>query len=185
MQIDPGEWVSEPIIKVGAKGGDALMQQTKADKNGYTTYANLMDIETGKYILEDQYNDAFSKRQAEQSNYDKEVISVTERFNIFNNIVLGYYTKIIPVQNDLAETWTSWMHSSEESRSKSTEQHLIISLHILMRSNRESKPETGKMQTKNWMQSLPISMNGEKMWFRQKPKSISKSNTIVPICFCI
>ncbi len=115
MQIDPGEWVSEPIIKVGAKGGDALMQQTKADKNGYTTYANLMDIETGRYILEDQYNEAFSKRQAEQSNYDKEVISVTERFNIFNNIVLGYYTKIIPVKNDLAETWTSWIYSSEES----------------------------------------------------------------------
>lgn len=115
MQIDPGQWIDAPFIKVGTKGGDALMQQTKANKDGYTTYANLMNIETGRYILEDQYNEAFSKRQAEQSNYDKEVINVTERFNIFNNIVLGYYTKIIPIKNDLSETWTSWIYSTEES----------------------------------------------------------------------
>src|SRR5690606_19489833 len=54
-------------------------------------------------------------RQADQSNYDKEVIEVTERFNIFNNIVYGYYTKIIPVKNDLAQTWRSWIYTSEES----------------------------------------------------------------------
>src|SRR5690606_22650567 len=38
-----------------------------------------------------------------------------ERFNIFNNIVYGYYTKIIPVKNDPAQTWTSWIYSTEES----------------------------------------------------------------------
>lgn len=115
MQIDPAIWVRQPIIKVGSKGGDALMQQTKADKYGYTTYENLIDLRTGKYLFEEQYNEVFSKRQAEQSNYDKEVISLTERFNIFNNIVMGYYTKIIPVKNDLSETWTSWVYSTDES----------------------------------------------------------------------
>lgn len=115
MQIDPGAWINEPIIQVGSKGGDMLMLQTKANNNGYTTYANLMDLKTGSYILENVYNEAFSKREAERSNYEKEVINVTERFNIFNNIVLGYYTKIIPIKNDLAETWTSWIYSSEES----------------------------------------------------------------------
>lgn len=115
MQIDPASWADEPIIKVAAKGGDELLAETKADKDGYTSYINLINLETGQYKLEEAYNKAFSKRQADQSNYDKEVINLTERFNIFNNIVYGYYTKIVPVKNDLAQTWNSWIYSSDES----------------------------------------------------------------------
>lgn len=115
MQIDPTSWVDVPLIKVLAKGGEELKAETKVDDNGYTTYLNLVDPQTGAYKLDKQYNAAFSKRPADQSNYDKEVINVTERFNIFNSIVYGYYTKIIPVQNDPAQTWTSWIYSTDES----------------------------------------------------------------------
>lgn len=115
MQIDPGSWANEHIIRVGAKGGDILKNQTKANDNGYTTFANLVDMNTGGYILEDAYNEAFSKRQAEQSNYEKEIISLTERFNIFNNLVYGYYTRVVPLRNDPAETWVSWMYSNDEN----------------------------------------------------------------------
>ncbi|MFA5620829.1 MAG: cytochrome c biogenesis protein CcsA [Weeksellaceae bacterium] len=115
MQIDPAYWVNEPLISVRKKGGEELARQTGANSDGYTSYANLVDLNTGKFKLENQYNISFSKRQADQSNYDKEVIEVTERFNIFNNIVYGYYTKIIPVKNDLAQTWRSWIYTSEES----------------------------------------------------------------------
>lgn len=115
MQIDPASWADQPIIKVSNKGGDQLLNETKTNAEGYTSYLNLVDINTGRFILEDQYNAAFSKRQADQSQYDKEIINLTERFNIFNNIVYGYYTKIIPVKNDIAHSWTSWIYSSEES----------------------------------------------------------------------
>jgi len=115
MQIDPSSWVDEPIIKVMAKGGDELMAETNANDDGYTTFMNLIDPHTGQYKLEKQYSAAFSKRAADQSNYDKEVINVTERFNVFNNIVYGYYTKVIPVKNDPAQTWTSWIYSSQEN----------------------------------------------------------------------
>lgn len=115
MQIDPASWADQPIIKISSKGGEELLEQTKATADGYTSYLNLINIETGAYILEEQYNEAFSKRQADQSQYDKEVINVTERFNVFNNIVYGFYTKIIPVKNDLAQSWTSWIYSTEES----------------------------------------------------------------------
>lgn len=115
MQIDPASWADKPIIKVDAKGGDKLLAETKADKEGYTSYVNLIDLNTGQFRLEDAYNKAFSKRQADQTKYDKEVINLTERFNVFNNIVYGYFTKIVPVKNDLAQTWNSWIYSSEES----------------------------------------------------------------------
>jgi cytochrome c-type biogenesis protein CcsB len=115
MQIDPAFWANQPLIKVTDQGGDLLMQEVQADKNGYTTYMKLVDPATGQYKLEKQYNEAFSKRAADQSKYDKEVINITERFNIFNNIVYGYYFKVIPIKNDPGETWTSWIYSTQES----------------------------------------------------------------------
>src|SRR5690606_1442074 len=82
---------------------------------GYTSYANLVDPNTGIFKLEKQDSKSFSKRKADQSNYDKGVIEVTERFNIFSSIAYGYYTNIIPVKNDPAQTRRSWIYSSEEN----------------------------------------------------------------------
>jgi cytochrome c-type biogenesis protein CcsB len=115
MQVDPGYWANEPLIKVGQKGGDELIKETGANAEGYTSYANLVDPNTGNYKLEKQDNKSFSKRKADQSNYDKGVIEVTERFNIFSNIAYGYYTQIIPVKNDPAQTWRSWIYSSQDN----------------------------------------------------------------------
>jgi cytochrome c-type biogenesis protein CcsB len=115
MQIDPGYWANEPLIKVGQKGGDELIKETGANAEGYISYANLVDPNTGIFKLEKQYNKSFSKRKADQSNYDKGVIEVTERFNIFSSIAYGYYTRIIPVKNDPAQTWRSWIYSSGEN----------------------------------------------------------------------
>ena len=115
MQVDPGFWANEPLIKVGQKGGDELVKETGANAEGYTSYANLVDPNTGIFKLEKQYNKSFSKRKADQSNYDKGVIEVTERFNIFSSIAFGYYTQIIPVKNDPAQRWRSWIYSSEEN----------------------------------------------------------------------
>jgi cytochrome c-type biogenesis protein CcsB len=113
MQIDPAYWADEPIFKVAAKAGEELLAETKANDEGYTTFMNLINPQTGQYILEKQYSQAFSKRAADQTNYDKEVIKLTEHFNIFNNIVYGYFTKVIPIQNDPAQSWTSWIYSDE------------------------------------------------------------------------
>ncbi|WP_417370589.1 cytochrome c biogenesis protein CcsA [Gelidibacter japonicus] len=115
MQVDPGYWANEPLIKVGQKGGDQLLNETGANAEGYTSYANLVDLNTGIFKLGKQNNKSFSKRKADQSNYDKGVIEVTERFNIFSNIAFGYYTNVVPVKNDPAQTWISWIYSSDEN----------------------------------------------------------------------
>lgn len=115
MQLDPAYWFNQPMIYVGKKGGDQLAEETGANKDGYTTFANLMDTATGEFRLQNQYKASFSKRKAEQSNYDKDLISFTERYNIFGNIIYGYFTKIIPVRNDPSHTWRSWVYSSENN----------------------------------------------------------------------
>lgn len=118
MQIDPGYWAREPLIKVGEKGGDQLITETGANARGYTSYANLVDPNTGTFKLEKQNKQSFRKRKADQSNYDKAVIEVTERFNIFSRIAFGYYTHIIPVKNDPTQKWRSWIYSSEDNAVK-------------------------------------------------------------------
>lgn len=115
MQIDPGYWANEPMIKVSSKGGDILLSETHANVDGYTSYSQLVDVNTGGYILEKKYRSSFSKPKAEQSNYDKAVVELTERFNIFNTIAFGYYTKVIPIQNDPSHTWRSWIYSSQDA----------------------------------------------------------------------
>ena len=115
MQVDPGYWANERLIKVGQKGGDELIKETGANTEGYTSYANLVNANTGNFKLEKQYDQSFSKRKADQTNYDKVLIEVTERFNIFSNIAYGFYTQIIPEKNDPAQTWRSWIYSSEEN----------------------------------------------------------------------
>lgn len=115
IQINPAIWADKPLIKVSNKGGDRLYRELAVDKNGYTSYLNLINPQTGQYKLENEYNEAFSKRPADRTKYEEEVINVTERFNVFNNTAYGYYTKIIPVQNDPGELWTSWLYNTEES----------------------------------------------------------------------
>ncbi|MFD1162087.1 cytochrome c biogenesis protein [Hwangdonia seohaensis] len=115
MQIDPGFWADKPLIKVSKKGGDKLIKETGANREGYTSYTNLVDTNTGIYKLDEQNSKSFSKRKADQSNYDKAVIEVTERFNIFSNIAFGYYTTAIPIKNDPLNTWTSWIYSTNEN----------------------------------------------------------------------
>ncbi|CAN5387640.1 cytochrome c biogenesis protein CcsA [soil metagenome] len=115
MQVDPGYWANEPLIKVGQKGGEQLTKETGANAEGYTSYTNLVDPNTGTFRLEQQDNKSFSKRKADQSKYDKAVIEVTERFNIFSSIAFGYYTQIIPIKNDPAQKWRSWIYSSVDN----------------------------------------------------------------------
>ncbi|KXO01139.1 cytochrome C biogenesis protein CcsB [Aequorivita aquimaris] len=114
MQVNPAYWANEPLIKVGAKGGDRLLMETAANAEGYTSYSNLVDPDTGIYKLQEQDKNAFSKPKADQTKYDQAVIEVTERFNIFSNVAFGYYTNIIPLKNDSAQIWRSWIYSSEE-----------------------------------------------------------------------
>lgn len=115
MQLDPAYWFVQPMIYIGKKGGEVLAKETGANGNGYTTFANLTDTTTGEFKLQNVYKASFSKRKAEQLNYDKELINVAERYNIFRNIIYGYFTKIIPVRNDPSHTWRSWVYSSENN----------------------------------------------------------------------
>lgn len=115
IQMDPSYWANAPIISVGSKGGEQLKKLTNANEQGYTSLMNLVDPTTTRFKLDKLYNEAFSRKPAERSKFDEEVIAVTERFNILDNTAKGYQLQIIPVQNDPSERWTSWIYQSKEN----------------------------------------------------------------------
>lgn len=117
VNIDTPSWTMVPMIKVGTKGGDELQKKTKADEEGYTSLMNLFPADANgnlKYILESDYNTAFRKKASEQTNYDKEVIAVNERVQIFNEFFSGQFMRIVPVKNDANHTWHSWLDQKME-----------------------------------------------------------------------
>ncbi|WPO81134.1 cytochrome c biogenesis protein CcsA [Chryseobacterium sp. JJR-5R] len=117
VNTDTPSWTMVPMIKVGTKGGDELKNKTKADEEGYTSLMNLFPADANgnlSYILEQDYNTAFRKKPAEQTNYDKEVISVNERVQIFNEFFSGQFMRIVPVKNDANHTWHSWLDQKME-----------------------------------------------------------------------
>jgi len=117
VNTDTPSWTMVPLIKVGTKGGEELKNKTKANDEGYTTLMNLFPANPDgslTYILEEDYQIAFRKKPAEQTNYDKEVISVNERVQIFNEFFSGQFMRIVPVKNDPNSTWHSWLDQNME-----------------------------------------------------------------------
>lgn len=172
MQIDPAFWANQPLIKVANTAGDQLMAELKVNEKGYTSYMNLVDPETGQFKLDQRYNEAFSKRAADQSKSDLEIINVTERFNIFNNIVYGYYLKVIPIKNDPGETWTSWIYSTPESAIEIDP----IAFELITKYFNDIK---SAIQTKNWdnaNKSLQAISDYQKEWGKNVLPPASKVN---------
>lgn len=114
LQQNPSLWAEAPMIrvmqnKIGSKAAKEL-----GVVDGYTSLLNLVDHKTTKYKLQEEYQVAFRKKPSEKTEFDKEVINVTERFSIIDNITKGYYLRMIPMQNEMNETWTSWIRPTQE-----------------------------------------------------------------------
>ncbi len=117
INTDTPSWTMVPLIKVDAKGGEELLRKTKADEDGYTSLMNLFPSDGSgnlTYILDADYNTAFRKKPAEQSEYDKQIIKLNERVQIFNEFFSGQFMRIVPVKNDPNHTWHSWLDQKME-----------------------------------------------------------------------
>ncbi len=115
VNTDTPSWTMVPLIKVDAKGGKELL--AKANEDGYTTLMNLFPADASgnlTYILEADYNTAFRKKPSEQSEYDKQIIKLNERVQIFNEFFSGQFMRIVPVKNDPNHTWHSWLDQNME-----------------------------------------------------------------------
>ena len=101
MIADAGLWMDEPIIKVRF---EELKKQLNITGN-YAAFSNLVDSNTGTYILAPDVEAAYNKKPVYRSKYDKEVMKVDERVNVLYLILTNRYLKLFPVPNDNTNTW--------------------------------------------------------------------------------
>lgn len=103
MLTEPEFWKEQKIIYI--------REQSVRDVLGINEkYASFIDFfdKDQKYKLETFANEAFRKKQSEQNTFDKEVIKVDERLNIFIMVAKGSILKIFPVQNSPENKWISF-----------------------------------------------------------------------------
>jgi len=102
MLIEPEFWKEQKIIYVREQSvRDAIGINEK-----YASFKDFFDNDQ-KYKLEIFANKAFQKKQSEQNTFDKEIIKVDERVNIFMMVLRGSILKIFPVQNSPENKWIS------------------------------------------------------------------------------
>jgi cytochrome c-type biogenesis protein CcsB len=74
-----------------------------------TKYATFLDFfgSNNEYKLQKFVDEAFRKKQSEQNSFDKEIIKVDERMNIFSMALNGSMLKIFPDQTAENNKWIS------------------------------------------------------------------------------
>jgi cytochrome c-type biogenesis protein CcsB len=103
MMAEPQFWQLQKIIYIPQKEIRDLLGIT-------TDYASFFDFfdKNSNYKLEKSINESFRKKQSEKTKYDKELLKVDERLNIFHMILNGSILKIFPEQGSKNNKWISW-----------------------------------------------------------------------------
>lgn len=96
-------WRDQDIIYVREKPVANIIGVT-----GKVASFNDFFNEQGQYLLQSFAEEAFRKPEAERNKFDKEVIKVNERVEIFMMAYQGQMLDIFPVPNSENNKWVSW-----------------------------------------------------------------------------
>ncbi|WP_238784456.1 cytochrome c biogenesis protein CcsA [Blattabacterium cuenoti] len=112
-------WSKIPFIKVDKKGGNEFLTRIQANKKNYVSLIDLYVVDNQssklKFILQEDYEKAFSKNPAQRNKYDKAIINLSEKVGIIHGIFQGKYLRIFPIPNDKKHTWSSWINPDSNS----------------------------------------------------------------------
>ncbi|QIK16409.1 cytochrome c biogenesis protein CcsA [Blattabacterium sp. DPU] len=111
-------WTKIPFIKVDKKGGSKFLSKVKANQQYYVSLIDLylIDSKTSrlKFLLQEDYEQAFYKNPIQRNEYDKAVLNLSERVGIIHEIFRGKYIRIFPIPHDPNHTWSSWILDSNK-----------------------------------------------------------------------
>ncbi|MDZ7775054.1 MAG: hypothetical protein U5L09_05285 [Bacteroidales bacterium] len=92
-----GDYQSSAILEIARRSAG-----TKGD---HATFNDFVNPDKGTYMLRNAVEKAYAKKPAERNKFDKEVIKVDERINIFFLATQGRYLRIFPVPGDSHHPW--------------------------------------------------------------------------------
>lgn len=102
MLADPATWQSVAMIKVS----DNSLKNILGVRGNRASFNNFIDYNKGgTYKLSQYVDNAYKKKPAERSGFDKEIIKVDERVNICYMVYSGGFMNIFPLKNDPNNAW--------------------------------------------------------------------------------
>ena len=98
MHLSPASWMEKKIIQVPS----ALRDELKLD-----SYASIKDLITDKneFKWAKEYEVAFQKLESKRNEFDKNLLKLTDRFQLINTFPSWDYMRLIPLKNDKNNTW--------------------------------------------------------------------------------
>ncbi|MCF8367789.1 MAG: cytochrome c biogenesis protein CcsA [Bacteroidales bacterium] len=117
----PQIWEEEKMIKVA---NDQLQDFLGVDGK-YAAFSQIVDLNgSGQYKLSEYVELAYAKKPSMQSKFDKEVMKVDERVNIFYMVYSGSFLTSFPIPNDPNH---SWVTSASSKQFSNEEEALFVS----------------------------------------------------------
>ena len=102
MLLDPNFWKQQKIVYVK----EASVQKILGVDGKYACFNDFLE-NGSKYKLATYAEEAFRKRASEQNTFDKEIIRLDERLNVFMTVFNGTVLKIFPLQGSANHEWIS------------------------------------------------------------------------------
>ncbi len=97
----PEMWIRVPLIHQD-NAEIASRYQLRKD---YCAFLELFDSRTGAYRLGPDVAAAYQKSPRERTNFDKDLMKLDERANIFNQLVNRQMPRIFPLKDDPGQSW--------------------------------------------------------------------------------
>lgn len=106
MLTNPMYWETMPMIKVS----DKELKKVIGVEGKYASFNDFVDEEMGTYKLSEHVDAAYNKKPVERTSFDKDVIKVDERVNIFYMAVSGDFLTVFPEPGHPDNKW----HTAED-----------------------------------------------------------------------
>ena len=103
MILNPIDWQFVPIIKIDQKTG---VGKTIGVTGKYARFYDFFD-DKGVYKIAKALEDAYQKKPGARGTYDKELLKVDERVNVFYMAFNGTLLRLFPLPNDENNKWVS------------------------------------------------------------------------------
>ncbi len=103
LPLNPEFWMQQKIIYVRE---ESVMNNIGLEGK-YVSFNDFFD-QNGSYKLISVAETAFRKKQSEQNTFDKEIIKINERVEIFTMALQGKLLNLFPVQGSPNDKWINW-----------------------------------------------------------------------------
>ncbi len=120
IMVYPEYWENVPIIKIGHPEVAELL----GVDGKMATFSQIVDVHGGGgYKIGEYVERAYAKKPAMQSKFDKEIMKVDERVNIFYLTYTGTFLRAFPLPGDPNHKWVT---SAESDRFSDPDEALFV-----------------------------------------------------------